>query len=306
MTLIDWLRESHKQLSDDGIRGARESLYELHLGGLRRIGQLYNYGDSIYDREWDVLIVLDACRSNLFAEVADKYEFISNPESVISNASSSEEWMRKNFSARPTKASETIYVTGNPFSGQCLDAEDFHLLDEVWRYSWSSEASTILPEPVTDRAIHHRRQNPNRKMAIHYMQPHYPFVPSDLSYSLNVDSFGDGRGRSVWDDLRRGRISREAVWKGYRANLEYVLDSVRTILNNIDADRVAITADHGNALGEFGIYGHPAYVPLNAIKCVPWTVTSASDSGEYTPHIKRTDKNTDESVKSRLEDLGYV
>ena len=36
-----------------------------------------------------------------------------------------------------------------------------------------------------------------------------------------------------------------------------VLRHVQNLLNNHDAERVIISADHGEAFGEFGVYRHP-------------------------------------------------
>ena len=36
----------------------------------------------------------------------------------------------------------------------------------------------------------------------------------------------------------------------------YVLNDIGILLDNLDAERVVITADHGEAFGEYGILGH--------------------------------------------------
>ena len=305
MTFDDWVAKSATRIKSDGVRGATDSLYELYVGALRRLGHIYNFGESFFDKEWDILIVLDACRPDLLSEIEGDYEFLSHQETFLSNSSSSEEWLDKNFVNRPEDAAETIYVTGNPFSQQYLTEVDIHTIDEVWQYAWDEDAGTIPPDPITDRAIHHRRHNPDTRLVVHYMQPHYPFISSELSYSLDVDSFGVSDSRSVWEDLRRGEVSRESVWEGYQANLRHVLNSVETLLKNADAETVAITADHGNAVGEWGVYGHPSYVPLKTIKRVPWVVTTARDSREYEPVTEPNRGAVNESVSDRLEDLGY-
>jgi len=39
-------------------------------------------GTNIYERDWDALVVLDACRVDILREVADEYEFIDEVDSV--------------------------------------------------------------------------------------------------------------------------------------------------------------------------------------------------------------------------------
>jgi hypothetical protein len=89
--------------------------------------------------------------------------------------------------------------------------------------------------------------------------------------------------------------------------LEYVLDDVALLLENMDAETVVISADHGNALGEFGFYGHPPHSPLPSVRRVPWVETTATDSGDYEPTQEADGEvPTGEEVESRLKDLGYL
>jgi len=118
--------------------------------------------------------------------------------------------------------------------------------------------------------------------------------------------------------MRRGDLPRDRVWRAFRANYRYVLDDVALLLDSVDADRIVLTADHGNAFGEWGLWGHPDRIPIRVLREVPWIVTSASDSGEYEPDLalttpERTDDAgadeadpTDEQVADRLAALGYI
>ena len=77
------------------------------------------------------------------------------------------------------------------------------------------------------------------------------------------------------------------------------------LLENVDAEEVAITADHGNAFGEYTIYGHPEGMLLPCIKQVPWVMISATDQGTYAPTGEyESDKITD--IDDHLEELGYI
>jgi len=81
---------------------------------------------------------------------------------------------------------------------------------------------------------------------------------------------------------------------------------VSTLLENFDADTAVVTSDHGNAMGEYGIYGHPMYVPLTVLKRVPFCRTSATDTGTVSPSVELAGKSVDEDVSERLGDLGYA
>jgi hypothetical protein len=58
---------------------------------------------------------------------------------------------------------------------------------------------------------------------------------------------------------------------------------VALLLENVDAERVVITADHGEGFGEYGVYEHPVGCPAPTIKRVPWATTTAADTGSYVP-----------------------
>jgi hypothetical protein len=90
-------------------------------------------------------------------------------------------------------------------------------------------------------------------------------------------------------------------------NLEYVLDDVELLISNIDADRLILSADHGQALGEEGVWGHPRSMNLDVLRDVPWCAVSAEDTGEYEPDFEIDRRNSEESnsVAKKLEHLGY-
>lgn len=301
MTLDDWVEESTNRVRSDGFSGARESLYEFYVGLCRNAGRRVNYGTNVFEESWDVLVILDGCRWDLMREVVSEYDFVDET-TTYSIASSSEEWMEKTFGEVDT--SDVGYVTGNPFSRQMLNPNDFQLLDEVWEYAVDDEVRTIPADAVTDRTIRaHREVDPDRLIA-HYMQPHYPFVPNPMDEGLPLEDFGGSNHEDVWDKLRRGKVSREEVWEDYRSNLEYALDSVETLLRSVDGN-VVITADHGNLLGEFGLYGHPDYAPIPALKRVPWCRTTAEDERIHQPGRWRKNHSIGSDRKELLHDLGY-
>lgn len=305
MTFREWSRDAVSHVREDGLaEGGQRAAREFYQGLFRQTGRRLNYGRRIYDYDWDMVVVLDACRADLMAEVADEYSFTST-QSEYSCASSSGEWHLKNFGDEyAAEKADTALVSANPYTDMHIDAADFHLLDEVWRDAFDSDAGTVLADRVTDRAITAHREYRPERLVVHYMQPHYPFVPEQFSDDGGGMALGYDHTPwdTVWDRLRKGDISRERAWEGYRENLRYVLDHVETLLQNVDAGRVIITADHGNLLGEYGLYAHPQYVPIPALKRVPWNVTSANDDGDHQPEEREP---TETDLDDQLEALGY-
>jgi len=305
MTFRDWVDASADRVREDGWTGVTESARELYVGALRRTEPFFGDGEHVFERDWDVLVLLDGCRVDLMAEVADDHAFLDHPGTLHSVGSSSVQWLERTFDDAHSEAlRDTVYVTGNPFSKQVLTDDDLLALDEVWRYAWDADAGTIPAGPITDRAIAAGREHDYDRLIVHYMQPHFPSIPDPLSDGMNESTLGDGEGWDMpWHMLRRGELDEETVWASYRANLEYVLDDVATLLSNLDAETVAISADHANGKGEYGVYGHPK-VPIEALREVPWYETAATDAGAFEPTVEPGVERG--AIEEKLESLGYL
>lgn len=249
---------------------------------------------------------MDGCRADLFDDLSTEYGFLDDRSTIFSANSMTERWMDENFTEENREFySDVTYVCGNPYSEEVLDETLFESLIEVWKDYWDSESGTIPPRPITDTAISiWQDQNPE-KLIIHYMQPHYPFLnyPA-LKSSVSRQSGSDVETINIWHQLRRGNVSRDIVYSAYLDNLDVVLSDIDLLLSTIDADKVVVTSDHGNALGEYGVYGHPPDMTLNCLRTVPWIETTASGTNSYDPKMASTD--VDESVEDRLSDLGYI
>jgi hypothetical protein len=302
MGFDDWVSVSAEKIRKKGIEGLGDVAYDLYTG-LWWLAWPLPRGTNVYEREWDLLVVLDACRVDLLQSVADEYDFLGDIERVESVGSMSKEWMAKTFTdEHANEVAETAYVTSNVFSERMLDADRFETLEEVWRDGWDGTADTVLPRTMTDRAIRIARENDPDRLIVHYVQPHHPFV--DLDAGFDADPFGPALSDTVVDALRKGKIDRERFWKAYQDNLRLALDDVELLLSNVDAERVAITADHGDALGEWGIYDHPVGCLHPAVRTVPWATTTATDRDTHDPEIDREVDDSD--VEDRLQALGYV
>jgi hypothetical protein len=227
-----------------------------------------------------------------------------------------------------------------------LRDEDFGVLHEAWREEWTdADVSTIPPDPLTDAAIaiwRDRERLDVDRVLIHYMQPHTPFRsrpdwflgtadiqdwgsldggdeppdPDDLELDdldretrelLEAFDTGADVGRDPWTRLRDGELPRGPFWRAYRDNLRWVLDDVSRLLENCDGT-VALTSDHGNAAGEFGVWSHPPGVHLPALRKVPWVTIDGEDCRTETPAVPqgvRDAGRSDETAEERLVDLGY-
>ncbi|MFC3959433.1 hydrolase [Halovivax cerinus] len=293
--------------------GARAAVSEAVRMPWQKTLQLANSvtdsGENVFDRDWDLLIVVDACRYDLLCEALDDQSMdrVRSVESARSVNSATPRWMRQTFEgADASSLAETVYVCGNPYSMYEVPTERFLTVDEVWTYAWDDSLGTLPPRPVTDRAITADRTADPDRLLVHYMQPHCPFVGfDDLSRKKSADEFGTTiDGLDVWGRLKLGEVERTDVWDAYRDTLEYVLDDIELLCENVDREQVVLTSDHGNALGELGMYGHPPNMPLSCLRTVPWVELTATDTGAYEPTMA-SETTATPNTEERLAALGY-
>lgn len=133
------------------------------------------------------------------------------------------------------------------------------------------------------------------------MQPHVPFRSQPEWFSeFSGNTWGSRIWKSVGDEF-----SKTEFLDAYRDNLAWVFGSegVELLAENAKAE-IAISADHGNAIGEFGFYGHPKGCPVSAVRDVPWETIEGSDSETHVPDVEPP--QTDADLDEQLEALGYL
>jgi len=270
-------------------------------------------GISVVEEDWDNLIVLDACRADLFEEVADLDEF-DEYRRVTSNASNTTPWTQKNFAGRAL--GDIVYVTSNPVTSK--EAPNaFHELREVWVDGYDPESHSILPGPVVEETLAAQEDHGDKRLVAHFMQPHMPFVPRpDLIYRTHwrpgdVDSPEADPPNNIWHALELGEVDRDEVWEGYRENLAFVLDDAIDLAHELPG-RTVIMSDHGNMLGErtippIRVYGHPPGLRCPELVTVPWAVIESEPRPEIVDEGAHSSTQMGEQViEQRLHNLGYV
>lgn len=278
-------------------------------------------GVRVLEEDWDTLVVLDACRADLFAERADTDGY-DEYRTVTSRGSTTREWVLENFAGG--EHGDVVYVTANPYVSREA-AGAFHRLYEPWVTDFDDDLHTVRPEAVVEAAREAHEAHPDKRVVVHFMQPHHPFVPApDLQFDgWQIEEFegwegdregadGPGRPHTPWEALATGLVGREELWQAYGDNLSLVLDAVGDLLEAVSG-RVAVTSDHGNMLGErtfpfpVRVYGHPAGVRNRELVEVPWAVVQRGERREVVDDgVGSATGSVDEDIEERLEDLGYV
>lgn len=250
-----------------------------------------NYQEFFHGEDWNVLVILDACRYDSFEKcttIKGTLRKIHIPE-----ISCTIEWLMKTF----TEKYPYTYVSGSPVctskivtrpshseegSDGFLGSAHFTRVVDLWRTGWSRIYKTIYPRYLTNCAKHYLHK---KKLILHYMQPHLPgigetkldfvyWVPDKHGGAKIKDSYYNHRGKDGM--VRKGVIERfdELFEQVYYENLEIVLEEMKRLLTFIPPEhKVVITSDHGEMLGEDDKFGHPGI--LNGyrhpkLNTIPW------------------------------------
>lgn len=264
--------------------------------------------------DWDYLIVLDACRYDIFKKIVDK-----DAGYVISGGHWTQQWLEWNFNGRYT---DVVYIAGNPHLAslnlrKTFGFNPFYKVDEVWKYGWDDSLRTVPPEEVTKAACKMLDRFPEKRMIIHYNQPHAPYLTDQalnpigrppLHTTEQVLSIGSQpeRPKNIYKIAEEGMISTKRMKKAYEKNLKLVMEEVRKLVEELHG-KVILTADHGEMLGEYGVFGHNhQWLKVKEELVVPWyTIKNEKKARKRGKGEKEYQKeeNIKKKVKERIREL---
>jgi len=133
---------------------------------------------------------------------------------------------------------------------------------------------TVLPCEVNEVI---REVGLSGRDIVWYAQPHFPWVCDPelslmLMHEVLIHDFLPPD--TVNCALKKHGVDKGRVMRAYYCNMGVALRCVRELLNYIRSqgmkyDRVVVTSDHGELLGEYGLYLHQEY-DLPQLTVVPW------------------------------------
>jgi hypothetical protein len=181
---------------------------------------------------------------------------------------------------------------------------------DVWQEGWDDSLGTVPPDSLTDSFVDHREAvERHDRTVLHYMQPHAPFLghgdggklttirdgikkqgaqesePDEDSLlspvvdrvrplvesTLERSSLAMKAG--LWLELDTASVlsngTRETVMEYHEENLRIAFERIVDLLDDLDGD-IVITADHGEAFGEQGIWEHHIETHIPPLIEVPW------------------------------------
>jgi len=183
-----------------------------------------------------------------------------------------------------------------------------HVID-VWQDGWDDDLGTVPPNALAASLEEHSDVAETAdRVVLHYMQPHAPYLDRETGGKLSmiregikaqgaeanggdpgivgrigdairprIEAFLEGRKLAqkagMWVELDKRSVlrsgTRQAAFEHYDRNLEIVLDSVAALVPELDGD-VVVTADHGEAFGEQGVWEHHIETHIPPLIEVPW------------------------------------
>jgi len=305
-------RKSHNAL-DSFNKYTLSKKYELVTQDRQKIIELSR-------SDWDNVIILDACRFDYFK----KHNTIPGQlQSALSPGSESWAFMKHNFQEKIFH--DTIYITANPHSVR-LDSGIFFKVVQTLD-NWDSELEVVHPETVTEATLKALDEHPNKKIIVHFMQPHTPWLGetakrirkrvsvygNNKNHGLkklgkNVDDPRDGEMR-WFEAVEKGHISHKEMESAYGETLDIVLTYVERLVRKLNGKTI-ITSDHGEMLGErcgfSNYYGHPSDLSTKTLRKVPWFEVPYKERREIsTGSPKEQETLAEDIIQDRLEALGY-
>lgn len=270
---------------------------------------------DIMEEDWDNLLILDACRYDIYKDI----NYLDGElKPVVSHGSHSRAFMQGNF--RSKELHDTVYVTANPHASK-ISNDVFYTVVNVLE-SWDDKIETVHPETVMEEALDAIHEYPNKRLIVHFMQPHQPPIGPmadkirkkiDLKGYPTTDNTDNVRsGIKLWDAVKEGDVSQPEMLQAYQESLEIVLGYCNELNDEIDGKTI-ITADHGEMLGERILsvsgrkYGHPHGIDTRELKIVPWHIIESGSRRDIIREDPIGSEDLDQEViNDRLTALGYT
>ena len=180
------------------LRNPRLAVLELNRRYQR---QIRNRGLSIPDADWDTLVILDACRYDIFEQ---RCSIDGNLSKVTSRGSHTSEFLAENFGDESFP--EIVYVSATPQLRAHEPEGNFHAVVPVWEDGWDESLSTVPPAAMAEATQRAHEEYPDKRIISHFLQPHYPFIGEQGRQIEHGTVTGDGvlqhesGGASIWID----------------------------------------------------------------------------------------------------------
>ena len=281
---------------------AADNLFDSYYILLRKIINMILYrnnkGSNFLDKEWDNLIILDGCRYDFFKNLYLKRKVKGTLHKMLSIGTHTIEFLLKSF--RKKKYDDIVYLTSTPYVDMYCKTK-VHKIISVWKNGWDPQYFTVLPETMYYYAIESLINYPNKRLIIHFMQPHFPYIgysrddlkenfkeniKKKIQINNQIDFYNTNFKKSLFSiyAIRLFRLLKNDFQiKGYIKNLKLVLPFVEKLIEILPGTTV-VTADHGEAFGDkihtllpIKFYGHDFNIRIPSLVNIPWLLIKSEE-----------------------------
>ena len=259
-----------------------------YLRNVHRLPNQLIFLRKLFCEDKFLLIILDACRADLFEHVYTKYIY-GKYFRVRAPAAITHEWFRIVFKDPVikvlTKIKPITIYSCNPVINSKVRIRRFSVTDyigkeyiiDLWELLWDESLQTVPPWAL-NRFI--KENGLAERSIVWYIQPHYPWINYHELFKrlINVSKrLNMNYGELLKHCVMRNIITHKDVLRGYLFNLHLVLKYVRELIDYAKRwgfNKIVITSDHGEAFGEFSVYWHPGGSVAPQLIVVPWLEVS--------------------------------
>lgn len=167
------------------------------------------------------MLILDACRYDTFSKYAGSDTEV---QKRVSRGETTARFVRENFIGK--QYFDTVYLSGNAQVGNTLSGSEFYKFVGLWSQDefpnferWNREV--VPPDLVNERAIELSEAYQDKRLIVHYLQPHPPFIVDENREELHKKS-----KYRTFNPAREGEVTREEITAVYEENVKYVLKYV--------------------------------------------------------------------------------
>ncbi|MDZ7850716.1 MAG: hypothetical protein U5K70_07955 [Halodesulfurarchaeum sp.] len=292
---------------------------------------------DIMKEDWDNLIILDSCRF----DVLDEMDLFENLSYKIMKSSTSEEFIEEYFENNGDFG-DTIYITANPYGARVTDTFYKNVVTFDRKFTENGKKAKVdnlgkgwEPEIVFNTALRMYKENPDKRLIIHFMQPHSPYF-GEKSRSLREELREQGYEFWAWSDkldrkdksendnvlyslqeaAKLNIITKGELYEIYKENILVVMEYVEKLSQEIKGKTI-VTADHGEMLGDSRYFvpknlsglknnmGHGDGIYVKELRKVPWAVIDNKERREIIDEGVNKSGDKDINVENQLKALGY-
>lgn len=287
MTIFNFAKKHASSAINNGVAAAaREAINETKYKAARPLASIHqdmvmhqnprliDVLDDVRDQDKWLIIIFDSLRYDIGKK------FFSDAKPAISPGYDTFEWGAKAWSgsyddvtyvssATPINSLNTIgsKVFEDLYNGYQPSDHIGEIVD-VWLNGWDESTGTVPPETTTNYALDHLSTD---KLVVHYFQPHAPYIGATqlLGHVNNrhaIPGQGEPADKPIWNYIASNKISDERLYQAYVSNFKRAFDAASPLFDTNKT--LLITSDHGEALGEYNMYGHHR-IPHPKTRLVP-------------------------------------